>query len=267
MCSDKFPDIKIGHYLLNNLFFYIIIVVYVVMEIFLQKEYYDIKKNKQIIETNQKTIRFLHLEIFKFKILSCKTEFQNSQIDTFQLCRKILARISKNHQFTSTERVSIYKVYRSPNRKSINDDIFNIIGRYSSNSTFNDTSRKIYPANEGVIGEAYRNQSCYINKLPDYRTNPSKYRKIIKSKYALDEGTISKLNMKSRLYGAYVLKDEDDVTNDIIIVFESINPNSELMTKEKLEEIVELYKKDLLILINEIDIEKPALNYATERGY
>ena len=73
--------------------------------------------------------------------------------------------------------------------------------------------------------------------------------------------------MKSRLYGAYVLKDEDDVTNDIIIVFESINPNSELMTKEKLEEIVELYKKDLLILINEIDIEKPALNYATERGY
>ncbi len=267
MCSDKFPDIRIGHFLLNSIIFISVIVLYIIMEIYLQREYYNIQKYKQRIDSDKKSIKFLQLEIFKYKIQTCKNEFSNSQIDTSVFCRKILARISKNHKFTSSERLSIYKVYRKPNRKNISDDVFNIIGRYSPNSDFNDSSRRIYPANKGVIGEAYKNEKHYIENLPDYSTNPQKYKKIIKEKYNMDENLVEHLNMKSRLYGAYVLRDEDDVSNDIILVFESMQPKTSIMNKEILDDIVELYKKDLLLLIKEIDIQKPALNYAEERGY
>lgn len=267
MCSDKFPDVKIGHFLLNNFVFGCVVVTYIIMEIYLQKEYYNIQKYKQKIDIDKRSIKFLQLELFKYKIQTCKNEFSNSQIDTFGVCRKILARISKNHKFTSNERLSIYKVYRKPNRKSINDDVFNIIGRYSPNSDYNDSSRKIYPASIGVIGEAYKNQKHYVENLPNYNTNPQKYKKVIKEKYKMDEGLVEHLNMKSRIYGAYVLRDEDDVSNDIILVFESIQPKTPIMNKDILDDIVELYKKDLLLLIKDIDIQKPALNYAEERGY
>lgn len=267
LCSDKFPNIQCGSHSLNGLIFILSIILYIVMEVFLQIEYYNIQNYKSQIEINNKTIENLYLKIFKYKAQSCKEEFKNSQIDSHEFWCRMLSRICKDHNFTPSERISIYRVYRSSDRTGISDDVFNIKGRYSKNSDFNDSSRKVYPASIGVIGEAYKNESHYVNKLPEYAKNPAKYRQIIKNRYGMDFALIDNLNMKSRSYGAYVLKDDDDTTNDIIIVFESILPNPPVMKKENLEKIIDLYKKEILVLIKEIDIEKPALNYAEERGY
>ncbi len=267
LCSDKFPVIQCGSHNINNLIFITSIIVYIVMEIYLQIEYYKIQNYKSQIENNKKIIENLYLKIFKYKAQLCKEEFKNSQIDSREFWCRMLARISKDHNFTPNERISIYRVYRSFRRTGISDDVFNIKGRYSKNSNFNDSSRQVYPASIGVIGEAYKNENHYINKLPDYAKDPIKYKKIIKNKYGMDFTLIDNLNMKSRSYGAFVLKDDDDTTNDIIVVFESISPNSTIMKKENLERIIDLYKKEILTLMKEIDMEKPALNYAEERGY
>lgn len=267
LCSNKFPNIQCGSYSLNNLIFVASIILYIVMEIYLQIEYYNIQNYKTRIENAKKTIESLYLKIFKYKAQSCKEEFNNSQIDSQEFWCRMLSRICKDHNFTPDERISIYKVYRRPDRTGISDDVFNIKGRYSKNSDFNDSSRKVYPASIGVIGEAYKNESHYVNNLPEYAKNPIKYKKIIKNKYRMDFELVENLNMKSRSYGAFVLKDEDDTTNDIILVFESILPNPVVMKKENLERIIDLYKKDILTLMKEIDIEKPALNFAEERGY
>lgn len=267
LCSNKFPNIQCGSHSLNNLIFIVSIILYIAMEIYLQKEYYNIQNYKTQIANDKKTIESLYLKIFKYKAQSYKESFKNSQIDSNEFWCKMLARISKDHNFSPNERISIYRVYRSVNRTGISDDVFNIKGRYSKNSDFNDSSRKVYPANVGVIGEAYKNESHYVNNLPEYKKNPMKYKRTIKDKYKMDFELVDNLNMKSRSYGAFVLKDEDDTTNDIIIVFESILPNSAVMKKENLERIIDLYKKEILNLMKEIDVEKPALDYAEERGY
>ena len=114
MCSDKFPDVNIGHFLLNNFVFGCVVVTYIIMEIYLQKEYYNIQKYKQKIDIDKRSIKFLQLELFKYKIQTCKNEFSNSQIDTFGFCRKILARISKNHNLPVMNALVFIKFIGNP---------------------------------------------------------------------------------------------------------------------------------------------------------
>ena len=81
LCSNKFPNIQCGSHSLNNLIFIVSIILYIAMEIYLQKEYYNIQNYKTQIANDKKTIESLYLKIFKYKAQSYKESFKNSQID------------------------------------------------------------------------------------------------------------------------------------------------------------------------------------------
>lgn len=272
-CANKIPAFTIMtktkdfHINLNLIVLIVSSVAYVILEILLQIEYYRIQIYKNKIEEQNRSIAAKNLTLFKSRANRLKANMDNSTIDTKQFWEHLLCFICNNHSFSEKERISIYKITKNKSRKNIDDDCFNIIGRYSKNPVFCDTRRKTYPANCGVIGIAYKNGSCYENKLPEYSRNESKYLSMVHSKYNIDEKSIKAMNMKSCAYGAFVVKSEEDIHNEFILVFESISKESEKFNLEKLKNIVELYKEPLSVYIKKIDHTTPSLNFANEMGY
>lgn len=91
------------------------------------------------------------------------------------------------------DRISIYE-------HNSEDNTFVMVGRYSSNPTYNKPGRNIYPNNEGYIALGWKGNSFCQGELPDPDTEFDEYVNVIKDECNISKQTIKNLSMKSRSY-------------------------------------------------------------------
>jgi hypothetical protein len=177
---------------------------------------------------------------------------------TFDFVQDVLADLANSIlKFTNTERISVY------NNDGTN---FVMIGRYSQNPEFCKKGRVIYPSDEGIIAEAWKNGEAFVNNLPDPANDLENYLNKFKDKYHIDKKYARRFNMKSRSYYGYAINDIRGKTRIAVIVFESTLPDrlNQSLIKEKLLSGEEKKISDLLFRIQPIE---PELLVAMKEGF
>lgn len=122
-----------------------------------------------------------------------------------------------------------------------------------------------YHDNQGCIGKALREETFFIDNLPNPETNLDEYIESSK-KYNLSEDTIKKLSMKSRTYYAKRILDFNDVRKCVVLI-EDIKEKA--FEREVIETILQKKIIILRFLIKEHDKYniKPHLHFARQKGY
>lgn len=128
---------------------------------------------------------------------------------------RVLFQIFVGLSLKDTDRVTLYKH---------NGKAFILLGRYSSNPSFQSNGRPIYADSEGCIGIAWRNNESIITELPDPHLEAHDYLKF-QLGYYLQRETIQNLNMKSRSYAAFRIQEPEGLNPLAVVVFESIRIN------------------------------------------
>jgi hypothetical protein len=104
-------------------------------------------------------------------------------------------------------------------RHDFSADAFFIIARYSTNPTFKKRGRSHFPADQGCIGEAWRNGEASDLNMPS-PTNRPIYDAHQLSKWRIPENVVDKLTMRPQSIWAYALDSAGDRFG--IVVIESI---------------------------------------------
>ncbi len=123
-----------------------------------------------------------------------------------------------------------------------------MLGRYSENYEFNKKNRGIHSINQGCIGAAWNSPENYFfkNDFPDKKED---YDKLLREEYKIPPEIISKLRMKAKTIGCVVLHNLTNTDKVAVLVFESIDKNSKVLTKEIMMNIYESYKNEFQNLI------------------
>ena len=181
-------------------------------------------------------------EILKNKNKELEKNFENLSMYFENLPSEFLNGVSKYLKLKNSDRISLY---------ILNDDNFEIIGRYSENHKYNKKRRSKYPSNKGYIAKCLKNNNgkpyYYVANLP--KPTNKKYTKKIANDTGMTKEEINKLSMKSRTYFTRVIKSEKINRNIGILVVESINEKfnvSEIELNRKLEELSIPYMINLL---------------------
>lgn len=160
-------------------------------------------------------------EVWKQKRAPRLTELQKqvSDLETFarearlnyeNILHRDIAILADELKFTANERISVYKH---------DGKAFVMLGRYSANAEYQKKGRKIYPENEGCIGQAYATGS-FFKEFPDPDQEWENYLKEHIS-LGLKKKVIQKLTMKSRSYFVKALDDGRFGARLAVVVFES----------------------------------------------
>lgn len=131
----------------------------------------------------------------------------------YDLCSTTLARMSRDTLgYGDTERVSVYR-HRGGNA-------FQIMGRHSEDPTFKQKGRPVYPANQGVLGEAWRHRIATA-ELPDPHGDPEEYYQILQSDWSIPKQVAEKFTMKSRSLVACARYEPKGIDPVAVVVVES----------------------------------------------
>ncbi len=106
-------------------------------------------------------------------------------------------------------RVTLYR-YDQP------EDSFFIIARYSTNPTFRRRGRSHFPADQGCIGEAWRNGEASDLNMPS-PSNRSVYDAHQLSKWRIPSNVVEKLTMRPQSIWAYALDSAGDRFGIVVI--------------------------------------------------
>lgn len=162
--------------------------------------------------------RYITDEELLKKVNTLEQKFESSKKEFFKLCSDIIksdfTKFFKNSE--NSGRISIYKY---ENKK------FYLLGRYSSNPTYNKPSRKNYPSNEGFIALGWENGTHSAFDILKFRGKGRDWKKSIKSKCNISNNTLDKIRMKSCSFYVHRIENEDSRAPLGIIVAEQISPN------------------------------------------
>ena len=161
--------------------------------------------------------------------------------------------------FRGSDRISLYR-YDSGN--------FVMIGRYSEQPEFKAPGRAIYPAAQGVIGQAWRSAAgrAFVNNLPDPEADLEAYKEQNARLFGFPMEVVDGLRMRSRTIGAYVLKDWNGLGRAAVLVFESLEPNR--FADDELAEIAAgLHGEQLSLLLNVMKPQEPSPLLARSKGF
>ena len=219
---------------------YFLIFVLILIILFLFSEYIKIK---DLINTEEEinTLKY-NIETLENEKLELEKYSEDLSMYFENLPSEFLNGVSKYLKLKNSDRISLY---------ILNDDNFEIIGRYSENHKYNKKRRSKYPSNKGYIAKCLENTNgnpyYYIDNLPK-PTNKT-YTKKIANDTGMEKEEIDKLSMKSRTYFTRVIKGEKINRNIGVLVVESINKTFNITEKElneKLEELSIPYMINLL---------------------
>ncbi|EKB60889.1 hypothetical protein [Bergeyella zoohelcum] len=147
------------------------------------------------------------------KIKDLETNLNEVVKETNELFNSYLKLLVKNLNFTSRERISVYKEY---------NDRFKLIGRTSDNPRLKKKGRNTYPIDEGFIALAWEDGEYFIDDLPCPDSNFDFYYERINSINKIPKEVVQAMNMKSRTFFAYRIKGNDNEPK-AVLVFESKN--------------------------------------------
>lgn len=276
-CFNKLDDtvkFTIGAWVDINKLFIFLLVIAIILVVILVLLNIRLSKNDSMLAIQLE--RHQQKEEILSKKLAC-TQAQNELLgeensrlkntfcfvsqDYFQKVGELLKNIFVDSALSLTEndRISIYRHVEEHSR-------FFMLGRYSKNSAFRKAGRMLYPDNIGFIGKAWRSaEPLCENNLPDYETEPDKYLAEVVEKSGIDIEILKKLPMKGcYIFITKILK-TDNVTPDMIFVFESMK--AKRLTKTKLQRIVSVHLPELQKIVNANLVYEPSENYATELGF
>jgi hypothetical protein len=260
-------------YKLNVIFFWLFVLIIIMTswlitnkclssmkESFLSRKYDELSKFKnQLINENH----LLKLEISSLsnETLMLKESFDFISKDYYNRIGELLKTIFLDSQLSLTvdDRISIYRHIDDMN-------MFFMLGRYSKNSEYRKCGRMLYPDNIGFIGKAWNQDDDLCEKnLPDYSVEPENYLKVVHDKSGIDIEILKKLAMKGRFLFITKLVRKDQVTPDMVVVFESIKPNR--LNKAKLQRILSVHLPELQIQVNLQTPYEPSEEYAELLGF
>lgn len=200
----------------------------------------------------------------KALIKKCQTEnselknyLNNRELDTYSIFSSYLKTIFDDLKMTAEERVSLYK---------LDLDKFTCIGRYSDNEIYREKTHRLYPKNQGCIGQAWRTGAHEISNSPSFAEDEEGWYKYHCQTYDFSRSELLNIKMKSSSFQGIRLKDSQNDETIAVIVFESI-----LKDGLKFGRITKYFnthsKKALVGLVESLSAHIPTLEKAMEEGF
>ena len=162
--------------------------------------------------------KYITDEILLANVNILEQKFESSKKEFFKLCSDIIKSDFVNF-FTNSNNNGRISIYKYENEK------FYLLGRYSSNPTYNKLSRKEYPENEGFIAKGWEIGTHSAYDIPTYRGKGRDWKKSIKNKCNISTSTLDKIRMKSCSFYVHRIENEDSRDPLGIIVAEQISSN------------------------------------------
>lgn len=201
-------------------------------------------KKETVKKYRKKNIKLKNNYYNHIKVLREK-QLRDHEIDIQTFWHDVLSVISKAYDFTSNERLSLYVIQEdtiSGQERSM------MIGRYSEHYEYNKRNRGIHPINQGCIGAAWNSPENYFYKN-DFPNKKEDYDKLLREEYKFSEDTIYKFRMRAKTIGCVVLHNLTNTDKVAVLVFESVDRNSKVITKDIMINIYEEYKNEFQNLI------------------
>lgn len=179
--------------------------------------------------------------------------------DYFDIWGKRLQVLAEELNFDARDRISVYR---------FNDDAFTMVGRFSVLPDLNKPGRSVYPADEGVIGAAWRSGDgkCIVTDLPDPTADWDEYLKRNLDQWQMPNEVVQSMNMKPRSVAAYSLMDPQGKARNAIIVFESTA--ADRFSSATLEKRINGGPgKEIIHLLEILRVREPSLEYARAKGF
>lgn len=210
-------------------------------------------------------------QIRKSNILS-SLRHQNEELNDFaeglergypELMRFVLGSLFKGQlKLTHTERISIYRY---------DGNAFRIVGRFSQNPEYDQYGRALYPADQGCIAAAWREDKCLVQDVPDPTKNMMKYKEFMESRWGIPGNVVENMRMKSRFYAAFSLTSSLQQRPIGVVVIEStrtpdVDPKKALSV-QRIERIMLAERHRLAQFLEIVGTFGPDLDYARTEGY
>ncbi len=177
--------------------------------------------------------------------------------DYYTLIENLLIAVARIIRLSNDDRVSIY---------THDEGLFWMLGRYSISPVLKARGRPHYPADQGAIGQAWRDGHAYVGSLPDPQLNEDEYYEELKSTYNIPKGVAREFSMKSRCIVAFAVYDSKESQRKAVIVFESVN--EEQFIFEEFQEHWEKWLKDMLShMIESLESIAPTPEFARKEGF
>ncbi len=158
--------------------------------------------------------------------------------------------------YGDTERISVYRRV---------GNALQMIGRYSENPDYAEPGRSVYPADQGVIGKAWTEETA-VADLPDFTAEPERYYEVLEDEWSISRGTAENLTMKSSSLAGCALSDPKGLNRVAIVVVESTEVGI-LRKDEVLRELQGKEGKRIYEFLEKMKPEEPDLGSARERGF
>jgi hypothetical protein len=131
----------------------------------------------------------------------------------YDLCSTTLARILRDtFRYGDSERISVYR-HRGENA-------FQIMGRHSENPVYKQRGRPIYPADQGVLGYAWRHKTATA-ELPDPEEHLDQYYQVLEEEWGISRQVAENFTMKSRSLVACAVYEPKNIDPVAVVVVES----------------------------------------------
>lgn len=173
------------------------------------------------------------------------------------LIRVLLSSIAARMEFGDSERISLY---------GHNGTEFLLVGRFSKHPEYAKTGRSSYPDNQGCIGRAWHDGSCFVDNLPDPLTEKRRWAEVLEQEWGIPKRVSNGLAMKSRCLAACAFDHSSQGRRIAVIVLESVRQNR--MGPKKIDECLSAPERPQLVRFIEImETFEPNPDYARDEGF
>ncbi|MGB6063269.1 MAG: hypothetical protein WBG50_00565 [Desulfomonilaceae bacterium] len=191
------------------------------------------------------------------RITLLEEELDRRADDYFERVRRQLADCFTHLGFSTEERISLY---------AHEGRTFILCGRYSSNPNYDKRSSRMYPDDQGCLGEAWRSGQSFVEDLPDPQLETEAYIEAHTNDWKMPRDIVEKLSMKTRWLAGFRIEDVNQARPVAVIIFESTKPKLrkksslvDLMGSDKIEDLKEFLKKT--------EPMKPSYAFAKQEGF
>lgn len=227
----------------TDIFIIITAILLIIFSIFFYFRF-ERPQKETVKKYRKKNIKLKNNYYNHIKVLREK-QLRNHEIDIQIFWHDILSVISKAYDFTSNERLSLFVIQEDT---ISGQELSMMIGRYSENYEYNKKNRGIHPINQGCIGAAWNSPENYFFKN-DFPEQKEKYDELLSKEYKFTKETIANFRMKAKTIGCTVLHNLTNTDKVAVLVFESIDKHSKILTEEIMMNIYEEYKNEFQNLI------------------
>lgn len=219
----------------------------------------EVPTKETIDKYRTKNIKLRNNYFNQIKLLKLE-QLKKQEIDIQSFWHDLLSVISKAYDFTSNERLSLFVIEED---KKYQQETSIMFGRYSENRDYNKKNRGVHPINQGCIGLAWNSPENYFFKN-DFPENNKDYCNNLRTCYKFSEEVIDNFRMKARTIGCVVLHNLTNTDKVAVLVFESTDRKSKILTEKTMLAIYKEYKAEFQSIIDSLKDYIPLISVDNE---